>query len=575
MLEEWTKSMRKGLQWKLVAPFLVFASAGLVHASTMCVDGNTLAQYVSAGSCQYGSLLFTFYAGPVGTYTLTGGDHSVTSNQVIVNLYNTVNPDGTGDYGLQFTPTGASGGWVTTAAMSGLVNVNITYEVSVCANPNCTTPLGPQQFYAIAGGEQIVPFGYTSDANGLDIISSSESYTVLSGAGGASLAGGTVIPGDGLTTQRGTFVACESTANPGPCGPVLPQFLFAEDLQVAKSNGAATIFGADAVTIQTIKESYDVALVNAPEPGMLLLTMCGLGLLLIAKRKRVLGTMGAVALAAAVSGTAQASPIACTSLTGETLYQVATQLNLNGGCVLNGLLFNGLSYSTVGNTTPGSAGETSNFATTGGLAAISDQGPKSITVNFNFAGSMATIDLVPVIIFGSTSSFPSQSEFLNISFSVATTPGTTVNSVIGSISASGTGSTSSITGCLQATSGVPGTATVSAPCPTTSGGDTATLNIDKTASSTNFNSGYTVGGQTNLTPGSIPQSTVFQLSEDVYLKTSNFRSPSGTNTDDSVHLSDLKVTFNETVAPEPVATILVGCSLVFFGICGRRRVRKS
>lgn len=608
----------------LIAFLVLVGTFQAVHAFPLCTSlaGQTLQSYINAGACQYGGLVFEFplgedstgpTAGISGTYTYTPGDNlsstgygNVTASDVNMTIAGILNPDGTGYYGFTFSPKTATSAtnlglpWFTTAADSVSINVDINYNVAVCTNADCTlsTPLGPNDSFAIVNGTQVVPFEYASDPGLSDgtYLAQTETLTALVGTGGASFS-------DSKAPQNGTC-SNSTLSNPytWPSGPSAPAYyntntnatvqnyctagnaqgtyvstasstsgeIAAQVINVSKDIGISTNGDSDMGQINAITETYQVVRVTLPEPSEILLTAAGIGLLaLLRNRKRLLGMLGMLVLVVAIAGSAHANPVypSCVSLTGDTLAGFVAAVN-STGCYLgddqaNGVVFTSASF-TVTNLT-------------GGLSATNPRGNNpandSVNINWDPVSQSGMIDIVPPIQFSATSGTPAKSETVTFTMT-GDTELASLTGITGGINANGSGATS-ILNPVGTTQPAPSSGSFSGNVQLADGSNTANLGVNgkTTTSGAADNTTYSLPtGVANFSSGNVGQNQIVTLTETYQLQTKVF---SATN-NDGVHLSSSSVTINEQLTvPEPLSDLLAGGGLLLIGCVFRRRIRRG
>jgi hypothetical protein len=377
---------------------LLFAATAPSFATTLCssLNNSTLNNFVSAGTCSIGNLVFTFPSS--GAYTGPGGSSSV--------LVQTV---GTGDQGIatgfSFSYTGSSpaNGW--TVNSGNLTDLNLAFSGA----------LGP-----LSGG-----FNPAASAIVLATLTISDTITNPDGSLNRTMAAETVSGAGKI--QLNIASTSIATGNLSLSGA---SYSVSKDILVKDLNGGSN-------TINFVTETFTY--VAIPEPASFVLMGAGLAIVWALRRRkgsvRVLG--GLIVVLVLWSTPVRASPL-CTSIGGENSH--ISDFIAAGSCSTGDVLFtfDSNTYVTSGNA---------DFVDTAAQAAM----------YFDVDNGNLGFHFVPVT--DASSFFYSENETVTISFSGMATTGTVV-SFYSSYAGTIFGTTGSLAGSSELTvNGLPVTTT--------------------------------------------------------------------------------------------------------------------
>jgi hypothetical protein len=477
----------------LLALFIGFGASN-ASAVSVCVDGSlsTYAPLTAASptiSCQFQDLIFTFafdefiYQQDPSQPALSPGDRI--ENHVNIAFLNPA----IGTEGIRLSPT-VDYPWL--AKDSATSDVNFTYSVSVATpglhiqgatfNVNATMN-GPNSGSVLAGETICCPNGP---------VGSPQSLTLQ-------------------INQFATGVGIDSQFFDNP----------ADLLEINKDLLLATLDPGDLTLLNSFDQLYHFNRNgDVPEPGVIILTAGGLGLLLFRKiRPSVNGLKALLAVGVLSVAAANASPLCTDTATigGNTLDKYIAA----GSCLINTTLFS-FDLGSYNYTPPVAANGSGNNVLASNVQVTVLSGATS---GFRFVGQWLDSG--------------SQSSSLTINFTATAPTGSVVNSAF-----------------FQTTTTKSGTGTI--------GGSSTVTN------------GVPPGGYT-FPSGGVPIPVVPNLSTVTLTAIINLAA-NGTATAtskqaDTAHLSNLVMTVTEAAGvPEPMSAALLGGGLVILSVLGRKRL---
>ncbi len=524
-----TRRLRGGGKLLLLpALALLMSAVRPAQAAPACTTFTNLAQYI-ASPCSIGNMIFTFSDASQNFFAFDSNGDTIATSAIHVTVVGTGLPGS--DTGLQFT---TDGGFSVTNTDGGFDSgdLHFNFTVQICTNAASVNSCSD----ANDGGFSFETASLSiQNPNTIDVSDPNAAVNPTD----AQIAGGESISDSHnpspLPGSLGINMNLWNPATPGVTNSPDPQTVFftagppntfptGHDnfIQVTKDFQFLSIGQVGLTTkVNTVTETFTTG--NVPEPGPMVLLSAGIGaLLLLRRRKHLLGFLGALALMFLVSGNAKATPV-CQPHT-LAFYENPDPTGINGygttGCTIGDQLFQNFSYSVTASGTTQSP-TTAQINVSPIVAALNN--------GFNFATTTAF------------SALGNSSLTINVSFNVSTPVGKIEDLTAGyQISHSGTGAAS-------------GTVTANPP-----GGGSATVTLGNISGT-----GTSPANFAPQNPGTIVTiSNVFHLTSTGTLA-------------NSAHLSGFFDQISETTAvPEPVSAMLIGGGLLALGV-GMRRLKKQ
>jgi hypothetical protein len=469
---------------KLLLSALILGTVATLSAAPLCTSVTTLDTYVGT-SCAIGNLVFTFPG--AGAYTGTG-----TASNVQVQTFGS---GAVGDpTGFIFSYVGTpANGWT---ASGGLTDINLGFSVALGPANVGFDPAG----FAITTGNLSIDDTITSPA----VLNRTLAAETISGAGQIQLN----VTSTGVTS--------------GSLGLSGSTYTVTKDVLVKDLAGGSN-------TVNSITETFVYS--SVPEPGAVVLTAAGLGLVFFIRRKKAgLRVLGGLAIVLALcSGSAHASTL-CSSIGGVTPH--IQDFISAGSCSIGDILFtfSGATYN-VSNTSI-------DYADTAATAAMYVDTANG-GIGFHF---------VPVVDVSGFSADQSTTVTLSITGQLLSSD---VLSFYSSYAGTRFGTTSTLTGSSELKVGGSDPAT-------TPGGNDPLPNF------------IAVGSGTGIFTTPLTSGTTF-----TFTNTYTLNAPHSDITND-VHISDTVMqVFEPSGVPEPVTAALTGSALFACAVVIRRRKAKK